>query len=375
MSRVVLIVLDGVGCGSAPDAADFGDSGADTLGHILALEPQIRLPNLQALGFLPTGPGSLGSFGRLQELSAGKDTTTGHWEMMGILRDTPFPLYPDGFPADLIHEFERQTGRGVLGNVAASGTEIIDRLGEEQRRTGRFIVYTSADSVFQIAAHEDWIPLEELYEACQKARAILCGEHAVGRVIARPFKGHAGAFYRTQNRHDFSLEPPYPMLLDTLQENGIPVWGIGKIRDLFCGRGLARHLPSHSNAEGIDACVEALHEMEKGFLFANFVDFDMIYGHRRDVRGFAEALEETDRGLSRILPALRPGDSLLLTADHGCDPAYQGTDHTRELVPLTCYGKTFPAGYDFGLRKGLTTVGDTVAGLFGLTCPRPVQKG
>lgn len=374
MGRVIWIVLDGVGAGEAPDAACFSDAGADTLGHVRARKPGLSLPNLDALGFSRLYGGSrpaLGAYGRARERSMGKDTTTGHWEMMGVVRETPFPTYPQGFPQEVIDAFSRAVGRGVLGNEPASGTKIIAQLGEAHMRTGRYIVYTSADSVFQIAAHESVIPLDELYEACQKARALLKGPHAVARVIARPFVGEPGCFVRTAGRRDFSLEPPYPMLLDALEEHGVPVWGVGKISDIFCGRGLARHLPSHSNAEGIEATLLAMKELPLGMILTNLVDFDMLYGHRRDVEGFATALEEADRGIGRVMAAMGPEDTLILCADHGCDPTYGGSDHTRELVPVCFYGAAYPADEDIGTLEGFYHLGNRAAALLGV----PFQAG
>ncbi len=369
MRRVIWIVLDGVGAGEAPDAASFSDVGADTLGHVRARMPSLSLPNLDALGFSRLYGGScpaLGAYGRARERSMGKDTTTGHWEMMGVVRESPFPTYPHGFPQEVIEAFSQAVGRGILGNEAASGTEIIARLGEEHMRTGRYIVYTSADSVFQIAAHESVIPRETLYQACQQARELLTGPHAVARVIARPFIGQPGAFVRTDGRRDFSLPPPYPMLLDVLKEQGVPVWGVGKISDIFCGRGLARHLPSHSNGEGIEATLTAMAELEFGMILTNLVDFDMLYGHRRDVEGFAQALEQADQGIGRIMAAMGPEDLLILCADHGCDPTYGGSDHTRELVPVCFYGGMCPADQNLGTLDGFYHLGNRAAQQLGV---------
>ncbi len=374
MSRVIWIVLDGVGAGAAPDAAIFSDTGADTLGHVRAKVPELALPHLDALGFSRLyggGQPALGQYGRARELSMGKDTTTGHWEMMGIVREAPFPTYPHGFPPEVIDAFSQSVGRGVLGNEPASGTEIIARLGEAHLRTGRYIVYTSADSVFQIAAHESIVPREELYRACQKARALLTGPHAVARVIARPFTGTAGHFVRTDGRRDFSLQPPYPMLLDALKEHDVPVWGVGKISDIFCGRGLARHLPSHSNAEGIEATLAAMDELPTGMILTNLVDFDMLYGHRRDVEGFAKALEQADQGVGRVMAAMKSEDTLILCADHGCDPTYGGSDHTRELIPICIYGHTCPADKNLGTLEGFCHLGNWAARLLGV----PFQAG
>jgi len=369
MSRVIWIVLDGVGAGTAPDSAVFGDQGADTLGHIREKYPELKLPNLDALGLARLyGDASpvLGACGRAQEISQGKDTTTGHWEMVGVVRKTGFPTYPDGFPVEVMDAFCRAVGRGALGNEPASGTEIIARLGDEHIKTGKYIVYTSADSVFQIAAHEEIISREELYDACRKARAILQDEHAVARVIARPFVGKTGNFVRTDGRHDFSLEPPYPMLLDKLAAAGIPVWGVGKIQDVFCGRGLSKHLPTHNNREGIDATLSAMDQLDEGLIMTNLVDFDMLYGHRRDVNGFGRALEEVDAGIGQIMEKMKAEDTFLICADHGCDPTYLGTDHTRELVPVLLYGRGIPRDHHFKTITGFDTMGRWAAQLLGL---------
>lgn len=368
MSRVIWLVLDGVGVGNAPDAGDFGDLGADTFGHVRAAVPSLRLPWLTALGMsrlYGAKNRALGAFGRMRELSMGKDTTTGHWEMAGVVRPTPFPTYPKGFPPEVIDEFSRQTGRGVLGNVPASGTAIIQELGDEQKATGKWIVYTSADSVFQIAAHGAVIGLDELYAACEKARKLLTGEHAVARVIARPFTGDSGHYVRTADRRDFSLQPPYPMLLDDLQNAGIPVWGVGKIHDIFCGRGIERSLVSHTNAEGIEATLQAMKEMKYGLIFTNLVDFDMLYGHRRDVPGFARGLSQADAGIGRMIGAMDSEDVLMICADHGCDPTYRGSDHTREEVPVLLYGRRIPADYRLPAGEGFGRIGATAAALLG----------
>ena len=370
--RVFLTVLDSVGIGWQPDSHRFGDEGADTLGHVLAAKG-LDLPELGRLGLYNIAGASIyaprpadGCFGRMMELSQGKDTTTGHWEMAGIRLERPFPTYPDGFPPEVIAEFARRTGRQVLGNCAASGTEIIVRLGAEHVRTGRPIVYTSADSVFQIAAHEDVIPLEDLYDMCRQARAMLVGPHAVGRVIARPFTGTEGAFRRTDNRRDFSLPPPQGHLLDLLGENGVNVTAIGKIQDIFAGRSIARWLPTHANHEGLEAVLKCIEGGEPGFYFANLVDFDMKYGHRNDVDGYAAALAEVDAFVPRLRAAMGPEDVLVFTADHGCDPCYPGTDHTREHVPLLFWGPGLRRGVDLGTRQGYLDLAQTVAELYGL---------
>jgi phosphopentomutase len=341
-----VIVLDAVGAGDLPDAADFGTAGSNTLGHVAEAVGGLDVPAMQALGLgnimplvgCPPRADAPSVYGRLAERSLGMDTTTGHWEMMGIITERAFPTFSDGFPQELLDEFSNRTGRGVIGNVAASGTEIIQRLGEEHQRTGSWIVYTSADSVFQIAAHEETVPLEELYEACRTARALLTGENAVGRVIARPFVGAPGAYTRTFHRHDFSLEPPRPNHLSRLRAAGITVHGVGKIHDIFAGCDIDTSAPTGSNAEGIARTTSLLREVpENSFVFVNLVETDQTWGHRNDPRGFANALEEFDAGLPDILTALHHGDLLVLTSDHGCDPTTPSTDHSREHAMLLAH--------------------------------------
>jgi phosphopentomutase len=370
--RVIWIVLDSVGIGEMPDAAAYGDTGSDTLGNI-ARRRTLHLPNLAKLGL-----GNLKSlphvdaverpsaaFGRCALASPGKDTTTGHWEMAGIHLAKPFPLYPHGFPAAMMEDFERRIGRGTLGNYAASGTEIIQALGEEHMRTGKPIVYTSADSVFQVAAHEEVIPLWELYKICETAREILRGPLEVGRVIARPFIGKPGAFTRTPNRHDYAVPPPRGMLLDQLEEKNIPVFSVGKIFDVFLGRGIQEHEKSKSNADGMAKTLGALDNLERGLIFTNLVDFDQLYGHRNDVEGYAAALEEFDAWLPSLYGKLSAGDLLILTADHGCDPTTPSTDHSREYVPLLAYRPRKQEGLNLGVRSTLSDIGQTVAENFG----------
>ena len=369
LSRVVWIVLDSVGVGEMPDADQYGDRGSDTLGNLARRRP-LYLPNLcrWGLGNIKPLHGLLAaaepaaSFGRCALASPGKDTTTGHLEMAGIHLDIPFPVYPHGFPRALMTRFEDAIGRGTLGNKAASGTEIIAELGEEHIRTGSPIVYTSADSVFQVAAHEDVIPLFELYKICETAREMLRGEHEVGRVIARHFIGEPGQFTRTPNRRDFAVPPPKGMLLDQLQQSGVEVASVGKIFDVFLGRGIGDHEKTKNNADGMAKTLRALKTLERGLLWTNLVDFDQNYGHRNDVEGYARALEEVDSWLPELEAALAPGDLVILTADHGCDPTTPSTDHSREYVPLLVYGGRCA---DLGLRSTLADIGQTVAENFG----------
>ncbi len=370
--RVIWIVLDSVGIGEMPDAAAYGDVGSDTLGNIARQRP-LHLPNLCALGLgnlkpvpeLTPAAESAGAYGRCALASPGKDTTTGHWEMVGIHLEKPFPLYPNGFPREVMDEFERRIGRRSLGNVAASGTEIIKELGAEHVRTGSPIVYTSADSVFQIATHEDVIPLWELYKMCETARDILRGPHEVGRVIARPFTGPVGAFTRTSNRHDYAVPPP-PMLLDKLEAAGVTVFSVGKILDVFLSRGIRDYLKTKNNTEGMEKILEAMDQLDRGLIFVNLVDFDQQYGHRNDVEGYARALEEFDAWLPRCQAKMRAGDLLILTADHGCDPTTPSTDHSREYVPVLATGAQVRRGVDLGTRASLSDIGQTVAENFGV---------
>lgn len=372
--RVIWIVLDSVGIGEMPDAAQYGDAGSDTLGHI-AQSRKLHLNNLCRLGLgnirpldrLPPDPAPQGAYGRCSLASPGKDTTTGHWEMAGIHLVKPFPVYPHGFPPEVMEEFERRIGRATLGNKAASGTEILEELGEEHMRTGSPIVYTSADSVFQVAAHEEVIPLYELYKICETAREILRGKNEVGRVIARPFLGTPGAFTRTPNRHDYAVPPPPGMLLDRLKERGVEVFAVGKIFDVFLGRGIRDYEKTKSNADGMEKTLQAMDSLAQGMIFVNLVDFDQLYGHRNDVEGYARALEAVDDWLPSLEARLGPGDLLILTADHGCDPTTASTDHSREYVPLLVYGKRARAGIDLGTRKTLSDIGQTVAENFGTT--------
>ena len=376
--RVIWIVLDSVGIGELPDAAEYGDVGRSTLGHI-AESRRLALPNLVKLGLaniaplkhLDPEPHPIAAYGKGATHSPGKDTTTGHWEMAGVWLDQAFPVYKAGFPRDLMAEYEKQIGRGTLGNKPASGTEIIKELGDEHVRTGKPIVYTSGDSVFQIAAHEDVIPIAELYRFCEIARKLLDGPHRVGRVIARPFAGPSGNYQRTTRRHDYAVDPPKPMLLDVLAGRGIPVFGIGKIHDIYNGRGVENYMTTTGNADGMAKLAASLTEQRSGLIFCNLVDFDMLYGHRKDVEGFAESLEEFDRMLGPFMRLLGVADLLMITADHGCDPdlRWETTDHSREYVPILAYSPHSGAGVNLGSRSTLADMGQTVAENFGGAIP------
>jgi phosphopentomutase len=373
--RICLMVLDSAGIGEMPDAAEWGDAGADTIGNILKSRT-VRLPNLQRIGLgnirplagLPAADDPIGSFGKCALRSNGKDTTTGHWEMAGIILDKAFPTYPNGFPPDVVDRFIAGAGvPGILGNIPASGTEIIKQLGEEHVRTGKPIVYTSADSVFQIAAHEEVIPVERLYEICGIARRILDGEHRVGRVIARPFLGQtAENFTRTENRHDYAVPPPDQNLLPLLEAVGLDVVCIGKIASIYDGVGVTEDLTAKNNEQTVDQTINALGSGSTGLIFSNLVDFDMLYGHRRDTEGYALALERFDTRLPEILQAMREDDLLIMTADHGNDPTKDGSDHTREYAPLLVYGSRAGAGVDLGTRESLADIGQTIAENFGV---------
>jgi phosphopentomutase len=374
-NRIVLMVLDSLGVGEMPDAAAWGDAGSDTLGNILKSR-KVDLPNLQRLGLanirplqdLPEIDNPIGNYGKCTLKSNGKDTTTGHWEMAGIILQKAFPTFPQGFPQRIIDEFVTKTGvSGVLANVPASGTEIIKQYGEEHLKTGKPIVYTSADSVFQIAAHEEIIPVERLYEICETARKILDGQDKVGRVIARPFLGtNAADFKRTENRHDYAVPPPPDNLLPVLQENDLDVVCIGKIASIYDSMGVTEDLTAKNNDQSIDQTINALNADSKGLIFTNLVDFDMLYGHRRDTEGYAKALEHFDTRLPEILDAMRADDLFVITADHGNDPTKEGSDHTREYAPLLVYGKSARAGVNLGTRGSLADIGQTIADNFGL---------
>jgi phosphopentomutase len=371
MPRVLAFVLDSAGVGALPDAATFGDAPkANTIGNVAERVGGLRLPNFERLGLGRTttirGVAAVdrpaAAVGRLREKSRGKDTITGHWEMAGIVTEVPFPTYPDGFPQDVVDEFSAITGKPPLGNIPASGTEIIAELGEEHQRTGRPILYTSADSVFQVACHEDTVPLATLYDWCEKARAMLVPPHEVNRVIARPFIGSPGAYTRTANRSDYAVSPP-PSILDRIAADGVPIHAVGKICDIYCGHGIVDSIRVADNTEGVEQALQIADGLDHGLVFVNLNDFDSKYGHRRNVRGYADALERLDGMIPAILRRIRPGDGLLFTADHGCDPTAPGTDHTREYVPFLEYGTA--AGADIGVVDGMSRVGERMAAILG----------
>jgi phosphopentomutase len=371
--RVILLVLDSVGAGELPDAHTYGDEGSDTLGNIARAVP-LRVPGLRRLGLsrvstvppMAAEPEPIGAYGRMAESSPGKDSVTGHWELMGLVLDRAFPTFPRGFPPAVMQEFERRIGRGTLANYPASGTAIIDTLGAEHMDTGKPIVYTSADSVFQIAAHEEVVPIDELYRWCEIAYEITAVGLGVGRVIARPFVGSPGAFRRTANRRDFSLVPHAPTLLDLLSGAGLPVVAVGKVEDLFAGKGVTRAVHTASDDEGVEEVLAAMRSTERGLIFANLVEFDTQFGHRNDVAGYAANLERFDRRLPEIHAALGPRDLLVITADHGNDPTTPSTDHSREYVPLFLAGAAVRAGVDLGTRETFADLGQTIADLFGV---------
>lgn len=374
IDRVILIVLDSVGIGELPDAGEYGDSGSNTLGNIAKKAKNFKLANLETLGLgnidknigLRIAEEPTGSFGRAKEVSPGKDTTTGHWEMAGVILQQPFPTFPAGFPKELMETFEKAIGIKTIGNEVASGTEIIARLGDKHVETGYPIIYTSADSVFQIAAHEEVIPLKKLYEICEKARALLKGRYAVGRVIARPFLGKSGNYKRTSNRRDFSLKPTKKTMLDTIVENGMNVAAVGKIEDIFAGAGITEAIHTKDNMDVVDKTLDYMAEEKKGLIFANLVDFDMLYGHRNDAEGYAEALMNFDSRLPEILDAMKDSDALIITADHGCDPTTGSTDHSREYIPILIYGKQVRKGVNIGTRTSFSDIGATILDLLGL---------
>lgn len=370
MNRVVWIVIDSVGIGALPDSKKFGDEGVNTLGNIIKSHKDIKIPNLLKLGignidevdFVEGVNSPIGCFGKCEEISQGKDTTTGHWEMTGVLVETPFKTFENGFPKEIIDEFEKRTGRKVVGNKPASGTAILDEYGEHQMKTGDVIVYTSADSVFQIAAHEEIIPLDELYKMCEIAREIMMGDNAVARIIARPYIGKGkGEFVRTSNRRDYSLNPFEKTVLDNIKEAGLDVIGVGKIEDIFNGQGITEAIHTKDNMDGVDQTINYINKENKGLIFTNLVDFDSKYGHRRNVKGYKEAIEQFDARIPEIIDALKEDDILIINADHGNDPTYKGTDHTREYIPVLIYGKNIKSGVNLGIRKSFADIGATVA--------------
>lgn len=375
VNRIILFIIDSVGIGALPDASKFGDTGANTLENIARKEGGINLPNLRSLGLgnidgiteIKELDNPIGSYGKSEEVSQGKDTTTGHWEIAGLHLTQPFKTYPNGFPEEVMLEFERRINSKILGNKTASGTQIIEELGEEHVRTGYPIIYTSADSVFQIAAHEDVIPLPRLYEMCRIARDIMMGEHAVARIIARPFTGTLGSFTRTSNRRDFSLNPPDETVLDIAKKEGLDVIAIGKIEDIFNGQGITESIHTEDNMDGIDQTIKYLQKNNKGIIFTNLVDFDSKYGHRRDSKGYKNALEEMDRRIPEILNHLKHDDVLIITADHGNDPTFKGTDHTREHIPILIYGTSIKDNVNIGTRKTFADIAATISDILNIS--------
>ncbi|KGJ50274.1 phosphopentomutase [Paraclostridium dentum] len=378
MSRVIWMIIDSVGIGALPDSEKFGDVNVNTLGNIVKNYKDIKLPNMLKLGLgnidgidsLEGVESPIGAFGRASEVSKGKDTTTGHWEMTGVLVETPFKTYENGFPKEIIDEFERKTNRKVIGNKPASGTAILDELGEQQMKTGEVIVYTSADSVFQIAAHEEIIPLDELYKMCEIAREIMMGENAVARIIARPFVGQPGAFERTSNRRDYSLSPFEDTVLDNIKNSNLDVIGVGKIEDIFNKQGITEAIHTKDNMDGVDQTINYMKKENNGLIFTNLVDFDSKYGHRRDVKGYKEALEEFDARIPEILENMEDDDILIINSDHGNDPTYKGTDHTREYIPMLICGKNVKSGLNLGTRSSFADIGATVADLLNVKMPK-----
>lgn len=378
MSRVIWMIIDSVGIGALPDSEKFGDVNVNTLGNIVKNYKDIKLPNMLKLGLgnidgidsLEGVKSPIGAFGRASEVSKGKDTTTGHWEMTGVLVETPFKTYENGFPKEIIDEFERKTNRKVIGNKPASGTAILDELGEQQMKTGEVIVYTSADSVFQIAAHEEIIPLDELYKMCEIAREIMMGDNAVARIIARPFVGQPGAFERTSNRRDYSLSPFEDTVLDNIKNSNLDVIGVGKIEDIFNKQGITEAIHTKDNMDGVDQTINYMKKENNGLIFTNLVDFDSKYGHRRDVKGYKEALEEFDARIPEILEDMEDDDILIINSDHGNDPTYKGTDHTREYIPMLICGKNVKSGLNLGTRSSFADIGATVADLLNVKMPK-----
>lgn len=383
MSRVVWMIIDSVGIGALPDSEKFGDKDVNTLGNIVKAHSDIKIPNMINLGmgnidgvdFIKEVENPIGCFGKCSEVSQGKDTTTGHWEMTGVLVETPFKTFENGFPKEIIDEFEQKTGRKVVGNKPASGTAILDEYGEHQMKTGDVIVYTSADSVFQIAAHEDIIPLDELYKMCQIAREIMMGDNAIARIIARPYIGKkAGEFARTSNRRDYSLNPFEPTVLDTIKDAGLDVIGVGKIEDIFNGQGITEAIHTKDNMDGVDETIKYINNENNGLIFTNLVDFDSKYGHRRDTEGYKNALEEFDARIPEIINSLKDDDILIINSDHGNDPTYKGTDHTREYIPVLVYGKNLKQGINLGIRNSFADIGATVADILDVEIPKTGQS-
>ncbi|MDD7795071.1 phosphopentomutase [Clostridium sp. 'White wine YQ'] len=372
IKRVIWIVLDSVGMGALPDADKYGDVGSNTIGNVSKYNGGLKLPNMESLGLglidgmenINKAQNPIGCYGKLHEASNGKDTVTGHWEMVGVKTEVAFPTYPNGFPKDLIEEFEEKTGRKVIGNKVASGTEILDELGEEQLKTGALIVYTSADSVFQIAAHEELIPLDDLYKYCEIAREMLHGDRKVARVIARPYIGEPGNFSRTPNRKDYALVPPHETTLDILKSAGVPVMAVGKIEDIFSGKGITHAVHTKDNMDGVDKTLDYMKESTSGLIFTNLVDFDSKWGHRNNAKAYGEGLEAFDQRLKEIISNMKEEDVLFITADHGCDPTFPGTDHTREYVPFLAYGKSLKEGYNLGIKMGFYSMGQTICDIF-----------
>ena len=378
MSRVIWMVIDSVGIGALPDSQKFGDVNVDTLGNIVRSCKGIKIPNMIKLGLaniegvdsLENIESPIGCYGRCSEVSKGKDTTTGHWEMTGVLVETPFKTFENGFPKDIIEEFERRSNRKVIGNKPASGTAILDELGEQHINTGEVIVYTSADSVFQIAAHEEIVSLDELYKMCEIAREIMMGDNAVARIIARPFIGKPGAFERTSNRRDYSLSPFEDTVLDNIKNSNLDVIGVGKIEDIFNKQGITEAIHTHDNMDGVNQTINYMKKETKGLIFTNLVDFDSKYGHRRDVEGYKNALEEFDARIPEILENMNDDDVLIINSDHGNDPTYKGTDHTREYIPVLVYGKNLKSGLNLGTRKSFADIGATVADILNVDMPK-----
>ena len=382
MSRVIWMVIDSVGIGALPDSQKFGDVNVDTLGNIVRSCKGIKIPNMIKLGLaniegvdsLENIESPIGCYGRCSEVSKGKDTTTGHWEMTGVLVETPFKTFENGFPKDIIEEFERRSNRKVIGNKPASGTAILDELGEQHINTGEVIVYTSADSVFQIAAHEEIVSLDELYKMCEIAREIMMGDNAVARIIARPFIGKPGAFERTSNRRDYSLSPFEDTVLDNIKNSNLDVIGVGKIEDIFNKQGITEAIHTHDNMDGVNQTINYMKKETKGLIFTNLVDFDSKYGHRRDVEGYKNALEEFDARIPEILENMNDDDVLIINSDHGNDPTYKGTDHTREYIPVLVYGKNLKSGLNLGTRNSFADIGATVADILNVEMPKHGQS-